>query len=107
MPANHADTVPLSKAIGGSIRHGAVRSLVTNSIVAAGDTMALLDAGIAAAGQSAALHADQRGDVKQIRDAITKDQNITTAAISGLSTVDQLVALTDLGSGTRADLLGS
>lgn len=107
MPANHADTVPLSKAIGGTIRHGAVRSIFTNTNVAASDTMALLDAAIVTAGQSAALHADQRGDIKQMRDAVTKDQNITTANIAGLSTVDGLVALTDLGTGVRADLLGS
>jgi hypothetical protein len=79
-------------------------SLVTNSIVAAGDTMALLDAGILAAKN--ALHADQRPFARPVREAVQKDQNINTSAIAGLTTVDQLVALTDLGSGTKTDLLG-
>jgi hypothetical protein len=104
MPANHADTQPLSKRIGSSVRQGAAYGSVTNAIVAAGDTMDLLDAGIATAG--AALHADQRGHVNQVRQAIKKDQNITTANIAGLTTVDGLVALTDLGTGTKQDLLG-
>lgn len=103
MPANHADTQPLSKRVGGTFRQGAVWGHLTNTIVAAGDTLDLLEAGIRTAG--AALHADQRPPTDAIAKSIRRDQNVTTAAIAGLTTVDQLVALTDLGSGTRADLL--
>jgi hypothetical protein len=104
MPANHADTQPLSKRVGGTIRQAAVMGQLTDALVASGDTMALLDANIL--GTQSAKHADQQPMNRTFREAVKRDQNINTAAIAPLTTVDALVALTDLGTGTRADLLG-
>lgn len=105
MPANHADTQPLSKRIGYSINEAGVQGLFTDANVAAADTVAGLGAAIDVVNPG--LHADRRFFAKPIKDAILKDQNITNANVLSLTTVAGLTALTDAGSSTRTDVLGT
>lgn len=103
MPANHADTQPLSKRVGGTINLGGVMGLLTNSGVAAANTLAGLDTFID--GVNPSLHADQQRFAAPLKAALRRDQNITNDNILSLTTVAGLTALTDLGTGTRTDLL--
>jgi len=106
MPANHADTQPLSKRIGATINQASAYGFLTNTNVAAADTLNGLDSAVEVVKNSPAFHADQRYPARQIKEAYRKDAGITDATILSLTTVAGLVALTDQLAGTRTDLLG-
>lgn len=89
----HSDQIRLSQLVGGNLRQGVGISVITDAIVAAGDTVALLRAGIAAV----QVHADTKRLQETIQRAIdfgTYSSEITDALLAPLTTTDGLINLT-------------
>jgi hypothetical protein len=93
----HADTIGLSTRVGGAINRAAALGLLTNSGVAAADTLAGLDSFIA----GVSVHADQIPHKARIQRALRADAGLTDAAVLGLTTTAGLAGLTSIGSGTN------
>jgi hypothetical protein len=92
----HADVEPLSRRAGASINTAGVLGLLTNSGVAAANTLAGLDSFV----DSIALHADQQPYKSRVKNAWRVDAGITDSTVLSLTTVAGLTALTSLGSDT-------
>lgn len=99
----HTDTIPLSTAVGTTINRAAAVGVITDAIVAAGDTVQGIKDGI----RAVKVHADQERFKDEVIRALDMDAGITDASVLSLTTVAGLVALTAEGSGTDIGMLDS
>lgn len=93
MPVYHADQLPLSRQVGFNCREAGEAALLTDTTVAAADTVA----GLKAAVNAAAVHAEIIPMKSRINLAIDRGadvQEITDALVAPLTTVAGLVNLT-------------
>lgn len=97
----HEDTYQLSLRAGGSITTAGVLGLLTNTTVAAADTLDGLDAAV----DAALVHADQFGYKGDVKRAWHGQAAITDATVLGLTTVAGLSGLTARGSDTTSQNL--
>ncbi len=99
----HADTLTLSRAQGRSFNLAGNLGLLTDSGVAAADTLVGLQNFI----NGVSVHADQVNFKDQLKKAVLVNQGeVTDATVLGLTTVSELVALTQQGTNrTEASLL--
>lgn len=89
----HTDQIRFSEMNGGNLRLGVGIGVITDSIVAAGDTVALLKSGIAAV----QVHSDTRrlqDSIPRAIDYLNYNSEITDALLAPLTTTAGLIALT-------------
>lgn len=92
----HSDIQFLSRAQGRAFNLGGDLSLLTDTNVAAADTLVGLQTAIGAVTSG---HADQFNYKDRIKKAVLANQNeVTDATVLGLTTVSGLVALTQQGT---------
>lgn len=93
----HSDQQFLSRAQGRGFNLAANIGLLTNSGVAAADTLV----GLQNFMQSVTVHSDQVGFKNPLKRSVLANQNeVTDATVLGLTTVAGLVALTQQGTNT-------
>jgi hypothetical protein len=92
----HSDTEFLSRRAGASINMAGVQSLLTNSNVAAANTLNGLDSAV----DAVVVHADVLPMKSRVKNAWRVDAGITDSTVLSLTTVAGLTALTSLGSDT-------
>lgn len=106
MPYLHADETAFSVRFGGTIRRSGDYSLLTDTTVAAANTVT----GLLAAVDAAVVHADVKPATIPVDRSIlygSYSQEITDALVAPLTTVAGLVALTAAGSTNSRDMVPS
>jgi len=100
--ALHADGNPLSVMAGATVRRAGTVGLLSDTTVAAADTLNGLDAAV----DNAVVHADVRGFAGRVKRAWRLNDEFTNAGVLSLTTVAGLYALaTAYGTSPRQDLL--
>ena len=98
----HSDTIFLSRSQGRAFNLAGNLSLLTDSNVAAADTLVGLQSAI----QAVNVHSDQVNYKDRLKKAVLVNQNeVTDATVLSLTTVAGLTALTQQGTNTTQSAL--